>query len=119
LAKVMIVDDDRITVTLLQTLLSLDGFEVVVVSRGGEVLAAAQRERPDIFMIDYNLIDITGIQVIKELRAQTEFAKTPILMVSGMNVEDEALKVGASVFLVKPFEPAKLAGLFTQLLSGR
>jgi CheY-like chemotaxis protein len=116
LPKVMIVDDDRTTVSLLKTLLEMDGFDVVLVPRGGMVLDKARLERPDIFLMDYHLNDMDGATVIKGLRADPQFAKAPIVMSSGLNVEDEAKKAGANVFLIKPFEPGKLAGLLKELL---
>jgi CheY-like chemotaxis protein len=116
LPKVMIVDDDRTTVTLLQALLELDGFEVVLVPRGSMVLSRAQQEHPDIFLIDYHLSDMEGTTVTETLRNSTEFAKTPVVMTSGMNVADEAKKAGANLFLGKPFEPGELAGLLNRLI---
>ncbi len=115
--KVMIVDDDRTTVTLLQALLEMDGFDVILSPRGGMVLNKARQEKPDIFMIDYHLADMEGISVVKALRADPEFAKTPILVASGLNVEDEAKKAGANMFLTKPFEPGNLATIFNKLLA--
>jgi DNA-binding response OmpR family regulator len=112
----MIVDDDRTTVTLLKTLLEMDGFEVSLVPRGGMVLEKAHQERPDIFLLDYHLSDMEGTTVAVALRADPQFANTPIVMSSGLNVEDEARKAGASTFLVKPFEPSSLAILFNKLL---
>src|SRR5436309_2883520 len=112
----MIVDDDRTTVALLKTLLEMDGFDVALVPRGGMVLDKARQERPDIFLMDYHLNDMDGTLVIKHLRADPQFAKVPIVMSSGLNVEDEAKKAGANVFLIKPFEPSKLAGLLKDLL---
>jgi CheY-like chemotaxis protein len=54
--------------------------------------------------------------LITTLRANPDFARTPIVMASGMNVEVEAKKAGASAFLIKPFEPNNLAPLFTDLI---
>ncbi len=116
MSKVMIVDDDRTTVKLLQTLLELDGFEVSSAARGMDVLTLANRVQPDIFLMDYHLSDMDGVEVIKTLRQTSEFARTPIIMTSGLDVEDEALAAGASMFLVKPFEPGELPGLFNQLI---
>jgi CheY-like chemotaxis protein len=116
LPKVMIVDDDRTTVTLLQTLLSLDGFDVIIVPRGEEVIPQAQREKPDLFLIDFHLSDISGAEVVAALRRHNLFAHTPIVMASGMNVEPEAKKAGANMFLVKPYEPGNLAAIFHKLL---
>lgn len=114
--KIMIVDDDRTTVKLLQTLLEMDGFDVVVVGYGQQALSLAQTSRPDIFMVDYHLADMDGVDLIRQIRAHSEFAHTPIVVASGRNVEDEVLKAGANLFLVKPFEPNKLADTFYNLL---
>ena len=108
--KVMIVDDDRNTVKLLQTLLELDGFVVVVTGRGADVLPVAEQAKPDLFLMDYHLADMEGTTVVTNLRADPQFAKTPIVMASGLNVEGEAKKAGANMFLIKPFEPGSLAG---------
>lgn len=113
----MIIDDDRTTVTLLKTLLEMDGFDVVLVPRGSMVMDKAHEENPDIFLVDYHLSDMEGTTVTKNLRADSQFANKPIVMASGLNVEDEAKAVGVNVFLVKPFEPGSLAGIFNKLLS--
>jgi DNA-binding response OmpR family regulator len=118
LTKVMIVDDDRNTVKLLQTLLELDGFEISVAPRGMDVMPVAEQSMPDIFLMDYHLADMDGVDVIRQLRAHPTFAKTPIIMTSGLDVEDEALEAGANKFIVKPFEPGDLPGLFNSLIAG-
>jgi CheY-like chemotaxis protein len=116
LPKIMIVDDDRITVSLLQTLLELDGFEVVIVPRGLQVLEKALLEHPDIFMLDYNLSDTTGVEVVRILRATSEFAKTPIVIASGLNAEDEVLAAGANAFLIKPLDTELLSTTLLKFL---
>jgi two-component system sensor histidine kinase/response regulator len=118
LSKVMIVDDDRTTVKLLQTLLELDGFEIQVVGRGADVLPAAQTFMPELFLMDYHLADADGVEIIRALRETEQFASTPIIMTSGLDVEEEALEAGASTFLLKPFEPEELPGLFNRLIAG-
>ncbi len=118
MAKVMLVDDDRTTVKLLQTLLELDGFEISIAGRGADVMALAQDKMPDVFLIDYHLADMDGVEVVRALRASDQFMNTPIVMISGLDVEDEALDAGANRFLVKPFEPEDLPGLFNSLIAG-
>jgi len=112
----MIVDDDRTMVKLLKTLLELDKFEVSVVANGGEVLGRARQIQPDIFFMDYHLADIDGVEVVRELRATDQFAMTPIVVTSGLDVEDEVIEAGANRFLIKPFEPASLPQLFAELI---
>lgn len=114
--KIMIVDDDRTTVRLLKTLLELDGFEVESASRGQDVLTNAPVNPPDIFLVDFHLTDMTGLELITKLRETNQFKTTPIVVASGMDKEDEALKVGANRFLGKPFDPNVLSTICTELL---
>jgi DNA-binding response OmpR family regulator len=116
LPKIMIVDDDRTTTTLLETLLSMDGFDVVLVARGNDVLKLAHREHPDIFLIDYHLADVDGTEVVEALRADPQFANAPIVVASGMNVEPQSIEAGASMFMVKPLNPGTLAETLHGLL---
>jgi DNA-binding response OmpR family regulator len=116
LPKILIVDDDRTTVKLLQTLLELDGFEVEVASRGEVALEVADETRPDVFLVDYHLVDMDGVELVSHLRANPQFANAPIIMASGLDKEDEAVDAGANAFLIKPFEPDSLADLFYDLL---
>lgn len=115
----MIVDDDRTTVRLLKTLLELDGFEVAVAGLGADAIAQVGQVRPDLILVDYRLHDMDGLQVVKALRKRSDTAGVPIVMASGMNVEAEALKAGASRFLVKPLEPNALPRLFHELIGQR
>ncbi len=106
----MIVDDDRNSTALLKTLLEMDGFEVTVVLRGSETMTKALEFTPDVFLIDFHLHDtITGVELVTKLRSSTEFASTPIVMASGRDVGKEAQAAGANMFLVKPYDPGKLA----------
>jgi DNA-binding response OmpR family regulator len=114
----MIVDDDRTTVKLLQTLLELDGFEVAVAGRGADVMPLAEQFTPDIFLMDYHLTDVDGVEVVRALRASERFASTPIVVTSGLDVSEEVIEAGANTFLVKPFEPDELPPLFNSLISG-
>jgi DNA-binding response OmpR family regulator len=116
LPRILIVDDDRTTVNLLQKLLEMDGFETVAASNGQMALNVAGETRPDLFLVDYHLADMNGLELVRRLRSDVRFARSPIVMASGMDKEDEALKAGADAFLIKPFEPDDLADLFFDLL---
>ncbi|HMM27470.1 MAG: response regulator [Chloroflexota bacterium] len=114
--KILIVDDDRTTVKLLQTLLEMDGFEVMMAGRGQAAIELARQNQPDIILVDYHLTDMEGSELVSRFRAETAFAELPIVMASGLDVADAARKAGANAFLIKPFEPGKLAALFYGLL---
>lgn len=112
----MLVDDDRTTVKLLQTLLELDGFDVNVAMRGADVLPLAEQNGPDLVFMDYHLSDMDGVTVLRSLRETPAFAALPIVMTSGLDVEEEAIAAGATTFILKPFEPDDLPVLFNRLL---
>jgi DNA-binding response OmpR family regulator len=116
LPKILIVDDDRTTVRLLQTLLEMDGFEVFAAANGQTARDVANKVHPDVFMVDYHLADMDGVELVVHFRSDPRFVRSPIVMASGLDKEEEAMHAGANAFLVKPFEPDKLAALFLNLL---
>lgn len=113
----MIVDDDRLTVSLLKTLLELDDFEVVSVPDGNSAYQKALTEKPDAFLVDYHLADGAGTDFIEKIRAAEEFITTPIVMASGLNREEEARTAGADEFMIKPFDPSDLVTVLNTLLA--
>ena len=115
--RVMIVDDDRTTVSLLRTLLELDGFDVVLAADGNTAFDKAQDANPDVFLVDYHLADYRGVEFIKRLRDSEHFKKSPVIMTSGLDREDEAKESGADVFMMKPFDPTDLVKWLHRLLN--
>jgi CheY-like chemotaxis protein len=116
MSKLMLVDDDPTTTDLLKLLMELDGFEVKVVNNGGGVIAAAESFLPDIILMDYHLNDMHGVDVLRNIRAHPTLHQLPVVIGSGMNVEDEVMAAGATMFLVKPYEPSDLSPLFKRLI---
>jgi DNA-binding response OmpR family regulator len=115
-SKVLIVDDDHTTVSLLRTLLELDGFDVRSAANSKTALATAKEFHPDAFLIDFHLSDCDGTDFIRRVRKEAAFARTPIVMASGSEREDEALEAGADDFLTKPFDPSLLVETLNRLL---
>ncbi len=117
MAKLLIVDDDKTTVSLLQTLLELDGFVVQTAGRGADVMTMLSDFQPDVILMDYHLSDMKGVDVLRELRGHSDYATLPVVMASGLDVGQEVLAAGANQFLVKPFEPDELPTIFNDLIS--
>ena len=84
--KVMIVDDDRNMVKLLQTLLTLDGFAVTHEAKAEAIMGAIRREKPDVVLMDKNLADADGIVLLREIRADPEINRLPVVIASGEDV---------------------------------
>ncbi|MBK8020354.1 MAG: response regulator [Chloroflexi bacterium] len=118
MAKVLIVEDDQTSIRLLRILLEeVYGYALEFSRTGTDALTLAAANPPDLFLVDYRLNDIDGITLIRKLRAMDQFKETPIVMASGMDVEDRALAAGANRFLIKPYEPSALPTLFKELMN--
>jgi CheY-like chemotaxis protein len=101
-------DDTRILITLL---LEQAGFQVTSASRGMECLRLAESgERFNLYLLDHIFPDASGVEVCRALRKMD--AETPILFYSGRAMPQEkeaAMRAGANDYLIKPFEPARIA----------
>jgi DNA-binding response OmpR family regulator len=109
MAKVLIVEDDRVIAEGMARHLATAGFDPLVVSKGEQGLARIRFERPDVVVLDLMLPERDGWSVIEEVRA--EGIGTPIVVVSARGTEHDrvhALEIGADDYLVKPFSMKEL-----------
>ena len=108
--KVVLAEDDATMLTLLTTLLKLEGFEVVVADLS-DVPSVVTKEGPDHLLTDVHLAGKNGMDIVKTIRKNPANKKVNIVMTSGLNMRDECLKCGANYFLLKPFMPDDLIKL--------
>src|SRR3954466_13928870 len=109
MAKVLIVEDDRVIAEGMARHLSSAGFDPVVVGKGEQGLARLRFERPDVVVLDLMLPERDGWSVIEE--ARSEGIATPIVAVSARRAEPDPrdpLEMGADDYLVKPFSMKEL-----------
>jgi CheY-like chemotaxis protein len=117
MAKVMIVDDDRTTVSLLETLLQMDGFEVVTEARRDLILPGIRSAAPDVVLMDVFLAQSDdGMGVLADLRSAPDLADVRVVMTSGMDLEEQCLAAGANAFLLKPYTPDQLSKVIQENL---
>jgi two-component system KDP operon response regulator KdpE len=101
--SILLVDDE---VALLRTLsmnLRARGYEVLTAENGEDALATARRASPDVVILDLGLPDISGVEVLRQLRA---WSAVPVIVLSARHGSDdkvEALDVGADDYVTKPF----------------
>jgi CheY-like chemotaxis protein len=107
-SKVLIVDDDRTMVSLLRILLEMDGFEVVNINMGGQLIDKVRLEKPDLILMDVFLSDADGKDMLTELRNTSDLADVRVVMTSGMDLADQCMDAGANAFLLKPYTPEQL-----------
>lgn len=110
-AKIMLAEDDDTMVSLLKTLLKLEGFDVVALSGDADVPAAVRKEKPDALLLDVHLLHQSGLTVLDDLRASPDTADVRVIMSSGASVKEECMEHGANGFLLKPYMPDDLIAL--------
>jgi len=107
--KIFLAEDDQTMVTLLETLLSIEGFETVSLDlAGGNLFSTLESDIPEILLLDVNLPGTSGLDIVRKMRADSRFDETRVVMASGMSVKEECLASGADAFLLKPYMPDAL-----------
>ena len=102
-ARILAVDDEIEIVRALERSLAAHGFEVFTASSGEEALEAISLHRPDLILLDLGLPSMSGLEVIKRVRAQSNL---PIIVLSVKDTEHDkvqALDLGADDYVSKPF----------------
>lgn len=109
--KIMLVEDDVSMQAVLQTLLEIEGYQVIIapVRRvKQELLAFIIDEKPDVMLLDVHLRELSGIELLEELRQDAQFKNVRVVMTSGLDVQEKSLAAGADSFLLKPYMPEEL-----------
>ncbi len=107
--KILLVEDDRILAESLKSYLESEGFEVTVATSYSEAIDKMERKEYDMYVLDVNLGDGDGIELIRDLREMRD--DTPTLFISALtdvgNIE-RGFSVGAEDYIKKPFDPEEL-----------
>jgi DNA-binding response OmpR family regulator len=109
--KILVVDDTEPNLRLLRALLTGAGYDVITAQCGGDGIAAATRENPDLILLDIMMPDLTGFEVCQRLRASADTRHTPIVFLTALHeMEDHvrAIDVGGDDVLTKPINKLEL-----------
>ena len=109
--RILVVDDDRRVIDLLQISLTQNGYQVNTALTGEEGLELVRRDAPDLIILDLRLPKKTGFEVCATLKSSKETAHIPVVMVSASAEVDarlQGLMHGADDYLTKPFSPKEL-----------
>ncbi|WP_040160312.1 MtrAB system response regulator MtrA [Nigerium massiliense] len=107
-SRVLVVDDDSALAEMLQIVLQASGLETDWVGRGDEALEAFRRFRPDLVLLDLMLPGLDGVDVCRELRAESD---VPIVMLTAKSDTQDVvagLEAGADDYVAKPFKTQEL-----------
>ena len=119
MAKVLIVEDNEMNRDMLSRRLTRKGYEVVVAVDGGEGIAMAGTETPDIILMDMSLPVVDGWEATRRLKAAAETQQIPVIALTAhaMSTDrDKALEAGCDDFDTKPVELPRLLQKIEQLL---
>ena len=109
--KILIVEDEKDIVRMLEYNLKKEGFRTVSCHDGEDALDLAGREGPDLILLDLMLPRIDGIEVCKELKKVSKTSLIPIIMLTAKSQESDkvlGLELGADDYVTKPFSPREL-----------
>lgn len=118
MAKILVVDDAAFMRMKATRLLSENGYEVVEASTGAEAVTAFKSEKPDAVLLDITMPDMDGLTALKEIRTVNPEARVAMVTAMGQqSIVMEALKAGASDFVVKPFSPERVLNAVEKLVA--
>ncbi|HOY08485.1 MAG TPA: response regulator transcription factor [Candidatus Omnitrophota bacterium] len=116
---ILIVEDEKDIVKMLEYNLQKEGYRTVAVSNGEEVVRAAVQGQPDLILLDLMLPGMDGFAVCQELRKHGQTAAVPIIMLTAKSQEADkivGLELGADDYVTKPFSPRELSARIKAVL---
>ena len=120
MARILVVDDDKLTVRMIQVLLENNCYEVTTARDGREGLDKAKTENLDLIILDVLMPEINGIRVCRTLKFDYRYKDIPIIILSTKG-NDEDLKAGkeagANAYIVKPYNADELLATVGELLA--
>ena len=118
---VLLVDDSATMIMSVKALLTTNGFAAVTASNGRQALAEIKKAKPDLIITDINMPDMNGLELIQQVRQLPGMRFVPILTLtteSDSSKRDDAKKLGATGWLVKPVSGVDLVNVIKRVVPG-
>jgi two-component system, OmpR family, KDP operon response regulator KdpE len=114
--RILVVDDDQRILNFLLLKLKASGYDVITAMTGQGALTAIESREPDILVLDLKMPGMGGLDVLRILRMSS---KVPVIVVSAAtDLAEEAERLGANIFVPKPFNPDELLKCIESILLG-
>ncbi|MBI4055031.1 MAG: response regulator [Elusimicrobia bacterium] len=117
--RVLVVDDEPALTMLLKDNLELEGFEVTTASNGREGLETAQREKPDLILLDVAMPEMNGIEMCQKIKNDGDLKSIPVIFLSAFGQQsdiDAGMQAGAFKYFIKPCDMEDLLAAIQQAL---
>jgi two-component system response regulator CpxR len=114
--RILVIDDDREMIDLLRQSLAQEGFDLSTAQSGETGIGQGRSEKPEIILLDVNLPDISGFEVLRRLRRESD---VPVIMLTARGEEVDrivGLEIGADDYLPKPFSVRELVARINAIL---
>jgi len=119
---ILLVEDFDDTRLMMRMWLVKRGYRVIEAETGEEAITAAQRELPDLILMDVMMPGLNGLDATRRIREYQALRRTPIVAVSAYGADEYraiAIEAGCDEYVSTPFEPNELAGLIESLIAAR
>jgi type IV pilus assembly protein PilB len=119
-SQILVVDDDKVTLKMLEKILAKMNYTVVTAENGTDALNLALKEKPDLVITDYDMPRLDGITLIRELKSRRLTRGIPIIMLTAEEAVDSEVEVfhaGADDYLTKPVHPKRLVARVSRFLA--
>ncbi|MBX5484960.1 MAG: diguanylate cyclase [Myxococcaceae bacterium] len=119
--KILVVDDDRASVALIQNALAAHGYRFLTAHDGVQALSAIREARPDLIVMDVEMPRLSGVEVCRIVKAnagESGFGFIPVILMTARQASRkiESLELGADDYLVKPFDMLELSARVKSML---
>lgn len=105
--RVLVVDDDKIVLEMLELFLKVEGYEVMTANSGLKIVSLLQSERPDLILLDIMMPWVDGYALCKAIKESEELRSIPVVFVSARGGEEAVRKgyeAGCDAFFPKPLD---------------
>ena len=112
--KILVVDDEKEICSLVENVLSGEGYQVFKANKCDEVLSRLDEISPDLILIDVIMPEMSGIELCEKIKENPLFENVPVLMMTGYDNEErkaDSYASGANNFIAKPFNIKELVSI--------
>jgi DNA-binding response OmpR family regulator len=118
--KILTVDDDPVTLKLLEQHLVGAGYQVLQAKDGATAIATAREQSPDLILLDITMPGMDGGQIAQELKKNLQTKNVPIIFLTGILSREEEIEkggvIGGNVFIAKPYDPSELLAAIKRVI---
>mgnify|MGYP003774694599 FL=1 len=122
--RVLVVDDERPIVMVIETNLKISGYTVMTAYNGRDALELVRTRRPDLVLLDVIMPEMDGWETLRRIREDSnpDVAKTPVVMLTALDRDRDIVRgyeYGVDIYLTKPFEPDELLDIVARVLEAK